>query len=341
MKAYGFRRILLTATSVLVFNAGVAMAQDESGNGGGDSSESSESGGGNGNGGNGNGGNGNGGNGNGGNGNGSGSGNGNGGNGTSGDGGSADGGGASGGDAGGGGGGGGASGGDAGGGGGGGGASGGDAGGGGDDGGASGGDAGGDGDDSGASGGDDGGGSGDDGASGGDAAGDGGNGDGGLGSGAVGSGPPPADNNESLPSTAEPAFQSAPSETVSAPDRNPTFSAEQLVTSLPPLREWSLADFSGKRVIDANGAGIGTVEGIVVDPANNLYLVTALDSQDVDGQERVIPLTRFVVDEPSQSLVLGQDAVVMLPTMADMAAVASAFMMVDSNEKLRSLIAAP
>jgi hypothetical protein len=124
------------------------------------------------------------------------------------------------------------------------------------------------------------------------------------------------------------------------PEHDPTFSAEDLVAQSVPLPQWSLGDFSGTRVVDGLGTGIGTVEGVVSDPEGNLYLITALDGQDVDGRERVIPLVRFDFGAPYEPVVLGADTVVMLPQMAEMAAVASAFMAVESDAKLQSLLAA-
>jgi hypothetical protein len=130
-------------------------------------------------------------------------------------------------------------------------------------------------------------------------------------------------------------------EAVAAPEHDATFGAGKLVVpSGPQPQWWTLASFSGKRVEDESGTGIGTVEGVVVDGQNNLYLLTALDSEDVDGRERVIPLGRFDLEASSgDTLVLGSETVAMLPHMADLATVASAFMMVDSDEKLRSLLA--
>ena len=200
-----------------------------------------------------------------------------------------------------------------------------------------GGDGGGSDDSGGGGGGDDSGGGGDDDS--GSGGGDTGGGAGDPGGGGLGSAPTPTSpsvDDASAPTGSEPAA----TETVAAPERDATFDAEDLVAAPAPLPDWSLGDFSGKRVQDPYGSGVGTVEGVVVDAQNNLYLVTALDSQDVDGHERVIPLSRFDLGASCESLVLGSETVAMLPQMADLAAVASAFMMVDSDEKLRSLLAA-
>jgi hypothetical protein len=120
--------------------------------------------------------------------------------------------------------------------------------------------------------------------------------------------------------------------------REPTFSNQDLVASMPPLAEWSLADFSGTRIVDAAGNGIGTVEGVVADSAGALYLVTALDSHDVDGEERLIPIGAVTVDPPRQSLAVDEATVAMLPQMASLGSVASAFTLVDSDQRLRELM---
>lgn len=101
---------------------------------------------------------------------------------------------------------------------------------------------------------------------------------------------------------------------------------------------WTLAEFSGKRVHDSSGAGIGTVESVAVDAANTVHLVVALDADDQDGNERVIPLDRFQVDAAADALVLTEADVV--AEAAGLAAAADAYALVESETELRALLSA-
>jgi hypothetical protein len=116
--------------------------------------------------------------------------------------------------------------------------------------------------------------------------------------------------------------------------------AEGAAAASADITAMTLAEFSGKRLHDGSGAAIGTVEAVAVDADSELYLVTALDAFDEDGQERLIPLDEVAVDAVADALVMAQGSAEAVAQMDDFAAVASAYSLVDTDAKLQALLAA-